>query len=145
MGAPQKRNIKMPEVVMRRIKTRLYFCVKEEKFYITGQRRWRIQRYSVVTQNDLWGREEEGAKRELVFTICMHLPWLCCFSPSSPFPPLLFTSPLPPCPPPCPFSSSSSSSSPSSKQCLNLVTLSSQHRCITQCNQSMGNELGIMT
>ena len=37
MGAPQNRNIKMPEVVMRRVKNRLYFCVKEEKFYIPGR------------------------------------------------------------------------------------------------------------
>lgn len=37
MRGPQKRNIKMPEVVMRRIKNRLYLCVKEEKLYITGR------------------------------------------------------------------------------------------------------------
>lgn len=36
-SSKKERNIKMPEVGMRRIKNSLYFCVKEEKFYIPGR------------------------------------------------------------------------------------------------------------
>lgn len=62
MWKHEKGNIKIPELVVGKIKTQVLFLYKAGGAMHSRQRGWHVHRYSVVTKQSLWGQRGGSCK-----------------------------------------------------------------------------------